>query len=92
MNWERMVKFRFTSGFMIRSTYRWRQRVSTSVSPWNFSGRGSRDLDSRVMVFALMEISPRLVRNTSPSAPTISPISYFLKALSVSSPTSSMRT
>ena len=41
----RLTKTERTSGFTIRSTYRWRNRVSTSVSPCHFSGKGSRFLD-----------------------------------------------
>ena len=77
----RIWKVRRTSSFMMRSTYRRRYRVSLSVRPWNFSGRGSRDFESRVTVRHRTLISPRWVRNTCPRTPTMSPMSYFLKAL-----------
>lgn len=56
MNLVRISKVRRTSSFMMRSTYRWRNRVSVSFSPWNFSGRGMRDLDRRVTLWAFTEI------------------------------------
>ena len=81
MNLDRMMKLRFTSGFTIRSTYRWRYRSSRSCRPWNFSGRGSSALLKRMMFLARTLISPRWVRNTSPSTPTMSPMSNFLNFL-----------
>ena len=60
--------------------------VIAGVRPWNFSGRGSRDLLSKVTVTTRTDISPRWVRKTTPFIPTMSPMSYFLKrSYSVSS-------
>ena len=65
--------------------------LRTSKFRRNFSGRGSRDLLSRVMVPARTLISPRCVRNTSPLTPTMSPMSNFRKRLYSSSSISSFR-
>ena len=64
-----------TSGEAMRSTYRWRYLVSTSVRPLNLSGRGRSDLVSISNDSTATESSPFSVRFTTPRAPTMSPMS-----------------
>jgi len=69
----RLTKTARTAGFTIRSTYRWRKRVSTSVSPCTFratatgSWRGEKTLEAEIVSSFVR------VRKTGPSAPTMSP-------------------
>ncbi len=79
---NRMIRLRRrnvsrTSGFMIRSTYRCRYRVSLSVSPCHFSGRGRRLLASSRTSRASTVSSPVRVRMRGPVAPRKSPTSSF---------------
>ena len=55
--------------------------MSVFVRPWYFSGSTCRLFESSVTEAAFTEISPVLVRKTSPRMPIMSPISYFLKSL-----------
>src|SRR5829696_7285248 len=79
------------SSFAIRSSSRWRWRVSTSAKPWCFSGGGRSDLASNVKSSSLRESSPRRVRKTVPSAPIRSPRSSCSSRAIRSSPSTSTR-
>ena len=58
------------SGFTIRSRYRWRYRVSTSLRPCHFSGSGRWHLARNVRLVAQTVSSPVRVRNRCPLTPT----------------------
>ena len=77
------------SGFAIRSSSRCRWRSSTSSSPWYLSGGGRRLFASRVQPSSRSESSPRLVANTAPSAPMMSPRSRPTRRSKDSSPRTS---
>ena len=64
-----------TSGLAMRSTYRCRYRISTSVKPLNLSGSGRSDFVSISNESTATESSPFSVRFTVPRAPTMSPMS-----------------
>ena len=73
MTLARVVNSSRASSLAIRSSSRWRKRVSTSVSPWCFSGGGRSDLASSSQLSSFSDSSPRRVRKTVPSAPSRSP-------------------
>src|SRR5439155_22121870 len=87
----RISNTRRDSGFTIRSRYRWRYRISTSVSPCHFSGSGSRHLARKCSREAQIVNSLVLVRNSRPSTPTQSPKSSSLKILKSNSGSESCR-
>ena len=72
------MKVSLTSLFIIKSTYLFLSLVSTSVNPWNFSGRALKFLESNSNELALKVSSPVLVMKISPSTPIISPTPIFL--------------
>ena len=61
------------SSLAIRSSSRWRKRVSVSVRPWCFSGGGRSDFASSVTSSSETVSSPARERMIVPSAPTMSP-------------------
>ncbi len=79
------------SSLAIRSSSRWRKRVSTSCRPWCFSGGGRSDLASRVKSVMRRVSSPRRERKATPSTPTRSPISRLRSRSRPASPSSSTR-
>ena len=58
---ERFLKSALTSGFIIISRYLWRYLVSTSTSPWYFSGSGLIDFVAKLSSFTCIENSPVFV-------------------------------
>ncbi len=87
----RVSNVRRESGLTMRSRYRWRYRISTSVRPCHFSGSGSRHLQRKCNRVAQIVNSLVFVRNRRPSTPTQSPKSSSLKILKSSSGTESCR-
>ena len=75
-----------TSSLAIRSSSRWRKRVSVSVSPWCFSGGGRSDFASSVTSSSETVSSPARERMIVPSAPTMSPRSSERSRSNASSP------
>ena len=84
------MKVVLTSGLVIISTSLCLYLKSGSFNPCHFSGSGFKDLHINSKVFALTEISPVLVLNTSPVQATQSPKSLVLYCFKASSPTSSI--
>ena len=86
----RVMKTSRVSALDIRSSSRWRRRVSVSVSPWCFSGGGRSDFASSVQPSTATESSPRRVLKIVPSAPSRSPRSQReQRARTTSSPSTS---
>src|SRR3954468_15787473 len=79
------------SSLAMRSSSRWRKRVSTSVRPWCFSGGGRSDLASTAKSSTRRVSSPRLDMNAVPSTPMRSPRSRCSRRSMRSSPSTSTR-